>query len=160
MMVVKGMGKLKANLQRYSKDTQDATARGQYAAGQIIMLDAKRRCPKEDGFLEGSGYCTRPKAGSRGTNVEMGFGGPSSAYVVRQHEDVTLNHPGPKALAKGIPPGKGEVFFFKKAIDSQARVARDIIADFVRRFLAMGRLPSPAKKLVPLTPTENGAVKP
>lgn len=148
---------LQANLLKFPVEAKRATERGQYLACQLIMLDAKRRCPSEDGDLEASGYVTRPSStASNGRNVEMGFGGNNQTelYCVRQHEDLSLSHPPkyPKPGAKA--PKVGEARFFANAIAAQQQVVMEVMADFVRRFIATGRVPSWPAKMVPETPNE------
>jgi hypothetical protein len=151
--VVVGSKKLEYALRRFPKDAAQAVARGEYLAAQLIMQDARRRAPKEDGWLEGSGYATRPDFSKQSVAVEMGFGGPSEDYVVRQHEDTSLNHPGEKAIKKGVTK-VGQAKFFSNALAAMDGVARDVIADFARRFIETGRIPSWPKKIVPETPEE------
>lgn len=149
-MKIRGMDKLVADLRKFPSEAKRASAAGQYAAGQEIMLDAKRRAPGEDGDLEDSGYVTKPVHNGSSINVEMGFGGKSEDYVVRQHEDLTLNHP----ALDGDSCKAGEAKFFSNAIAAKSALAKRIIADFVSGFIATRRIPTMPAKLVPTSPTE------
>lgn len=147
-VVVKGMDALRHKLQNYHREAAEAAARGQYAAAQEIMLDAKRRAPEESGDMALSGYAAAPNQNSRGQSVEMGFGGKSEAYVVRQHEDTSLHHP----ALDGDSTKAGEHHFFSNAIRAKSASAKEIVASFVKQFLMTGKLPPKAKRLVPTSP--------
>lgn len=147
--IIEGLNKVQYKLRRFPKQARLATMAAQYEAAQIIMLDARRRAPNMDGYLEASGYATRPDGSGTATVVEMGFGGAASPYAVEQHENTSYNHP-----AQRNPGGKaGEAFYFSRAIESTKRAAHDAMADFMRFFFATGKIPL-ASQQVPTTPTE------
>lgn len=52
--------------------------------------------------------------------MEVGFGGAAGAYAVKQHEDLSLNH-----------PGGGQAKFLESAVDD----ARPSAAAFVGKFV-------------------------
>ena len=139
---VKGLGEITQALRRTSAGLPDAVGAGEEAAGQIIMVDAKRRAPFEDGELESSGYCTRAEVSGTGKTVvvEMGFGGPiSSAYALRQHENH-YNH-----------PTKGERYYFVNAINAKRREAQQAIRAAMLFYLKHKR-PMPVSRVVPTSP--------
>jgi hypothetical protein len=138
----KGYGRLVQDLRRVGDFTRDATAAGMYSAMQPVMLDAKRRAPKDTLALSASGYVTEPRMGSQRITVESGFGGDSEQYLVRVHED-------PDHAVTGEP------FFFRNALDAGHELIRDTIAAFVRRFLKTGTVPAAAAKEVPTSPDED-----
>jgi len=65
-----------------------------YQVGQELMTRSKALVPVDTGTLKGSGYLTEPAHEGGLTTVQVGYGGPSEAYAVRQHEDLSLSHPG------------------------------------------------------------------
>lgn len=110
---LKGTKALERAIIKYGKRGKRAVAGGLYAAGSVIIKESKRRTPVLDGTLRGSGYVTEPQNIGRGVLVEIGHGGAASAYAVRQHEDLTLNHPGggeAKFLENAMVSKKGEAF--------------------------------------------------
>ena len=140
---ITGLDNLKKTIESRRRTFKQAYLDGTYAAGQDIMLDARARAPVKDDWLRPSGYVAKTANG-----VEMGFGGAAEAYVVRQHEDLSLNH-----------PNGGEAKFFERAIDANRDQTKEIIATYVRAAMGGAPLSSPQKK-VPETPIEErGASK-
>lgn len=74
---------------------QNATQRMRAAAerqlgveAELILAEATKIVPIEEGMLQNSG-----RAVHNGLEAAVGFGsGPSAAYAVRQHEDLSLRH--------------------------------------------------------------------
>lgn len=88
-----GLNDVKKELRNASKRWQNGVATGLYMAGGNIMTRSKRLVPVDLGALKNSGYVTLPVMSSHQITIEMGYGGPASDYAIRQHEDLTLNHP-------------------------------------------------------------------
>lgn len=59
----------------------------EWARADVLPL-SQENCPVDTGTMRGTGSVVR-----EGKTIEIGFGGPSAPYTVRQHEDLTLNHP-------------------------------------------------------------------
>lgn len=139
-----GWGRLQAELRRYPKQAGIAVAFGSYDAMQPVMLDAKARAPVDTHAMELSGYVAKPQMFSGGgARVEAGFGGDSEQYVVRQHEDTSLD-----------PHRVGESKFFQKALDAGESEMRATITRWVRHYVETGKLlPFPDKR-VPESPLE------
>lgn len=58
--------------------------------GLAIQREAQEIVPHDEGHLEGSAV-TEP-LGSGQVGVRVAFGGPATAYAVRQHEDTSIQH--------------------------------------------------------------------
>jgi hypothetical protein len=93
-MKIVGTNELIKNLQAAGPRGVKAVGCGLYLMGNNVLSEAKKECPVDTGIMKNSGYVTLPQVSGNNVVVECGFGGASKAYVVRQHEDVTLNHPG------------------------------------------------------------------
>jgi len=59
------------------------------AATELLRI-ANESIPREEGIMAASGEVT--DATAENLVSEVGYGGESSAYVVKQHEDTTLRH--------------------------------------------------------------------
>lgn len=139
-----GMDKVLGRLRELAERVPGAAAQGLFALGNNIMTEAKERAPHDLGTLAGSGYVTPPEM-YRGTPVvEVGFGGPSASYVVRQHEDTALRHTNGR-----------EAKFLEKALDAHAASAAPLIAGRCKRALA-GATTRIMGKVHPSTPDEGG----
>lgn len=129
-VVVKGAKKLQYQLKRFPKDAKLAVAFGSFDAALKIMTLAKLRAPVNQrdpelaGRLRNSGYVEDPMMmGAGRVSVEMGFGGPSKDYMVRQHE----TH-------------RTQAFFFSSAVDDVD--TKRIVAEYVNHFISTGKVPS------------------
>lgn len=142
-MTLVGHKELLQTLRRLEFDAPVAVAFGMYEGMQEVMKDAKARAPKDTEAMAKSGYVTPPevRAGSD-IRVESGFGGMSEDYVVRQHEDMTLNH-----------PNGGEAKFFERAIDAGRGNLMAAIRKHTIVFFKTGKT-MPVKKEVPAGPWE------
>lgn len=105
-----------AKLAKASEQGLRASEAGLFAAGNVIMEEAKHRSPVDTGTLAGSGYVTLPERVGDTVAVEIGFGGPAEAYAVVQHEDLSYRHP------------VGQAKFLETAMDDRAAEARDTMA--------------------------------
>lgn len=129
--------RFKVNFQgtRFRKDLREAghelgvkaVAAGIFALANEIMIDAKERAPVDTGAMRASGYVAPPEIGSTSIVLEEGFGGPSKEYVIRQHEDLSLHH-----------PGGGEAKFLERAFDAAAPTAGKKIAAVARQVAGKG----------------------
>lgn len=138
-----GFKELYLKMQQLAAKAPVATAFGMYDAMQEVMLDAKSRAPVDTGAMRDSGYVTPPTVSSqKEVSIEAGFGGPSEEYVVRQHEDTSLNH-----------PNGGEAKFFENALDAGRGLIMATIAEHVNLYLRSGRT-YPVDKRVPTSPWE------
>lgn len=84
----------RANLGRVTVDLRRKAAGALYEIGNEVMAESKRLVPVDTGALKGSGYVTAPAVDGGKIEVELGYGGPAAQYAVRQHEDLSLRHPG------------------------------------------------------------------
>lgn len=117
-MTLKGFPELAAKLKNLEPAAKKGAEAGLFALGNNIMTEAKQRVPVDQGILRASGYVSPPEDG----NVELGFGGAASAYAVKQHEDLTLRH-----------PGGGQAKFLESAIDDARSSAAEVVAGFARK---------------------------
>lgn len=100
---MKGAAQMIAKLKQIAAKFPDHVASAIYLEAQIIMTEAKRRCPvaRDGGTLRASGTVGFPVRGpGRKISVEMGFGGAAEAYAVAVHEHPSdysppswVNHP-------------------------------------------------------------------
>lgn len=142
-IIIKGLEELRTNMARISVQAPVAVANGQYEGLQNIMVDAKERAPRLTDTMANSGYVTEPEVkGGAAVSCEAGFGGGSEDYVLRQHEDTSLNHP------RG-----GEAHFFSNALDAGQDALFAAIVKHVEIFLETKRTVKP-QKIVPNTPYE------
>lgn len=61
----------------------------------LAFRDSQRRTPHATGVLRSSGVVRPPAVAGTHVEVELGYGGAASKYALRQHEDLSLNHPDP-----------------------------------------------------------------
>jgi hypothetical protein len=141
---VAGFQELYKQLRRINEDAPVAAAFGLYEGMQEVMVDAKARAPKDTEAMARSGYVTAPenRAGVE-VVIESGFGGDSAEYVVRQHEDLGLNH-----------PNGGEARWFSNALTAGRDLISKAIAKHVNAYLRSGRT-TPVPKIVPASPWED-----
>jgi len=96
----RGVEELQRNLNRLAKEYPEAAEQALHEEAEIIMADAKERCPVDTGRLRATGYVQPPSDGE----VEIGFGTDYGIYV---HERTELNHP------------SGEAKFLENAINAR-----------------------------------------
>jgi hypothetical protein len=116
-----------------------------YQAGSIIMTEAKKRTPVDDGFLRNSGYVTLPTRRGGDTFVEAGFGGAAKTYAVKQHEELSYRHE------------VGEAKYLENAINAKEAEVRERIKRITDRALETGRAPSGGSYPHPRHPDEGGS---
>lgn len=93
MPVTLNIGTVRTNLDRIAAEAHQKAAAALYEVGNEVMAQSKRLVPVDTGALKGSGYVDQPRVELGRVSVELGYGGPASAYAVRQHEDLSLRHP-------------------------------------------------------------------
>jgi len=59
----------------------------EWARADVLPL-SQENCPTDSGTMKGTGAVVRTDK-----IIEIGYGGPAAPYTVKQHEDLTLNHP-------------------------------------------------------------------
>jgi len=118
-VTITGFGELAKTLQGLEAKATHGAVAGNFAVANNIMTVAKERAPVDTGVMRASGFVD-----VNGETVSMGFGGASSDYVVRQHEDLTLRH-----------PGGGQAKFLESAIDEAHSGAPAVIASYARKAL-------------------------
>ena len=144
-----GLKKLQTFLKKFPKGAQHATAFGMYDAAQHIMALARERAPigpspdprgrpSHPGALRGGAYADTPTINARGITLDMGFAGLPEAYMVKQHEDMSYNH-----------PQGGQAKFFSSAVDDRKAETKRIIASYVNAFIKTGIVPQVSDQLVP-----------
>jgi hypothetical protein len=122
-VTIAGSAELAARLRAAGEAGIRGAEAGLFAAGNVIMEDAKRRAPVDLGNLKGSGYVADPERAATGVTIEVGFGGPAAAYAVVQHERLDYHHDVGEAkyLERAIDAKKDEAFA------AMARVAADTL---------------------------------
>ena len=136
----KGSSELQATLRRLPKQMLDASAVGQHNAAQDVMALSVTRAPFEEGDLEKSAFVSDVRYGGASASVDYGYSGP--AYLVRQHEDLSLSHPGLDTRTSN--PGRaaqGQAKFLESAQNEMSSQTERTIAAAVDYFLRTGRLP-------------------
>lgn len=85
-----------AKLHRLGQNAAWELGKALYHEGERIMGDSKANyVPVDKGILRASGHVLLPQMESKGGPiVVMGYGGPAVPYALRQHEELTWNHPG------------------------------------------------------------------
>jgi hypothetical protein len=86
------MADIKWDHKHFLKSTETKALDGvEEVARGPMATTAKERCPVDHSTLRGSIGVERDDAGKC---VYIGAGGPAAAYAFRQHQDMSLNHPG------------------------------------------------------------------
>lgn len=63
-----------------------------YQEAQLIMAKSLRLVPVDTSALKQSGGIQPPVTRGDHISVQMGYGGAASAYALKQHEDLSLQH--------------------------------------------------------------------
>ncbi len=61
-------------------------------ASQVMTISKRDFAPVDEGIMRNSGVVGNPERRGKEFRIELGYGGAAEAYVVRQHEDLTLSH--------------------------------------------------------------------
>lgn len=76
------------DLEGAKRTVREARVKGLRAAAEFVLTEANKHVPHDDGTLERSG---RADVNAEGTQAAISYDTP---YAVRQHEDMSLKHPG------------------------------------------------------------------
>lgn len=91
---LEGVDAVLRRLKQAETEAVQATAAAMYQEGEQIMTRSKRTfVPVDTGVLRGTGHVEEPVIQGGSIEVTMGYGGPAAPYALRQHEDLTFNHP-------------------------------------------------------------------
>ena len=110
---LKGDRELIKKTQEAARKYNKALGAAYYELGVIIMKESKRLVPVDTGVLKRSGYVTMPIESNTGIRVELGYGGPATAYALVQHERTDFDHPGggeAKFLERPFKEAAGHAF--------------------------------------------------
>jgi len=97
MAQVKTMADLQAMLAKLGKGAMDQAGKALYQEALLIQRESMRRTPVETGVLRDSHETKAPEALGDEVQVRIVVGGPAAPYALRQHEDLSLNHPNGEA---------------------------------------------------------------
>jgi hypothetical protein len=93
---IKGAGEMRARLKKLATAYPKRVAAALYIEAQIIMTEAKKRCPvaPDGGTLRASGFVEKPEyTVGRSWSVTMSFGGAADAYALAVHEHLSEHSP-------------------------------------------------------------------
>lgn len=92
---MKGLNEMVNTLKRIADKFPDRVAAALYTEAQIIMTEAKRRCPvaPDGGILRASGTVDEPVREGRKISVLLGFGGAAQDYAIAVHEHLSEHSP-------------------------------------------------------------------
>jgi len=123
-----------------------AIASGLYIEASKTMTRSKRDfVPVDLGTLRGSGYVTLPRVIAGLISLEMGYGGPASDYAIKQHEDLSLNH-----------PSGGQAKYLEQPVKEDAPGWAESIQEHVERYQDVQDYGQQLQGDVPQSPTEEG----
>lgn len=88
-----GLDRLAARLTGLAASLPDAVAAELYRDMVVVMAESQRIVPYDEGDLHDSGEVDRPEVGGGAVSVSLHYGSSTVDYALRQHEDLTLNHP-------------------------------------------------------------------
>lgn len=97
------------------RTVREARRRGLRAAAEFVLTEANKHTPHDDGTLERSG---RADVNSEGTQAAVSYDTP---YAVKQHEDMSLRH-----------PGKGQGKWLENTLSREADTVREIIGTAIK----------------------------
>lgn len=97
---VQGLGKLRRQLDDFSRDIDRRVPRALYRIGEEIMAKSKPLVPVDTGALRASGHVSLPEFHSSGQfSVTLGYGGVAGGmvggdvgYAVYVHENLEAHH--------------------------------------------------------------------
>lgn len=83
------------NLRLLALKAPERIASAIYVEAQIIMTEAKRRCPvaPDGGTLRASGMVAVPVFSGKSISCTLSFGGAASAYAIAVHEHLSEHSP-------------------------------------------------------------------
>lgn len=106
-----GMDELQRILTRAPLEAVGAMASALYVEGSMLVNDAKRETPVDQGTLRNSGIALPPSVSGTSIEVVVGFGGAASDYAVAQHEHTEFRHQVGKAKFLKDPADRRETGF-------------------------------------------------
>ena len=92
---MKGVNQMTSLLKQIAAKFPDNVGAALYHEAQVIMTEAKRRCPvaSDGGILRASGLVSPPVRSGRKISVTLSFGGAANAYAVAVHETPSEHDP-------------------------------------------------------------------
>lgn len=92
---VKGIKPMKRNLRIAGQRLSIGSEKALKSEGEVLLREAIRLTPKEDGHLRDSGTVDEPewKGGKLVVTVAFGRSGPSAAYALAHHEHPSQHSP-------------------------------------------------------------------
>ena len=117
---LRGTKAMQRKMKRITDTFSDAVKAELTIEAELIMTDAKQNyVPVDLGPLRSSGHVLEPERRGKDVSVDLVFGGPSAPYALRQHEDLSLQHPGGRSAKYLETP-------FNQAIPGMAdRIAKE-----------------------------------
>ena len=121
MANIRGLEEVLANLNRISDELKDELGDSLTTAGLDLKGKAQNRAPIDTGDLRGSAV-VEVNVNSTEISAEVGFG---TKYALKQHEDLSLNHPqGGEAKYLENPLKENARRYFRWVTESVRRVLR------------------------------------
>lgn len=94
---VTGVKEVLANLGLVGRRSITEVAKGLFAEAENVMGSAKELTPVDTGALRASGHVQLPVEKQGEVSVTLGFGGVSTPYALKVHEDLAVFHPNGEA---------------------------------------------------------------
>jgi hypothetical protein len=88
-----GLAETQEALRAFGERATHELAGALYRQGEAIMAESKLEVPVDTGVLRSTGHVAVPVITGTAVMVEMGYGGPATPYALRQHEELTWQHP-------------------------------------------------------------------
>jgi hypothetical protein len=133
---IRGENALNMRIAGITPAVKAAAGEALYAAATDAQQLAVQLAPKEDGHLESAAFVEDPVVAKGKVSLFAGFFSTiTRLYAIVQHEDTTLNHPGPRALAKGVNK-VGVALFLKRAFEAKSGRITATVAAYVKSTLA------------------------
>ncbi|SDL14420.1 Minor capsid protein [Nocardioides sp. YR527] len=103
------------NIDGAKKAVREARKQGLRDAVEYVLTEANKHIPHDEGNLERSG---RADVNAEGTRGAVSYDTP---YAVKQHEDMSLRH-----------PGKGQGKWLENTMTREADTVREIIGTAIK----------------------------
>ena len=87
-----GLGETTARIRKIGEKVERDTAKILNLVGQPRIAKIKNRTPVEDGHLKASDRLSPANRTRQGVEVYWQAGGTTTAYALRQHEDLSYKH--------------------------------------------------------------------
>ena len=100
------------NVEGAKKTVREVRKKALRVAGEFVLTEANKHVPHDEGTLERSGNVD---VNPEGTRAAISYDTP---YAVKQHEDMSLKH-----------PGKGQGKWLENTFTREADTVRQIIAN-------------------------------